>query len=619
MDKKSLASIIAIVLGFLLITAILFLQPAPTTWVVTEPGTVARVDISAQTSVSKWHGVFGNVSSQNDRTSVYLQNEVEQFNPAVIKCHDYPLYATTLEEISWENVVPANRMDIDNHLAVSSEDPLSGTNVFDKKKVFNINNNKKELPAVRTESGEGGFYTGALKQGDTLIFVTNITKGKEAFNGQLAEFQMMLPSTASEYNFFLDETASISACNKPPFFTDFRVKDKLVQEEDAYIKVWWEDPKKLPVTVSSSISDARITYPEDNMAIINWSPGPMDAGYKNVTVTLTDIYNAYTQKTKEIFIDSVNRPPVLSSVEDIDAYVYKPYEQVISAFDYKNLNNHPKNAELQFYTSPSISWLDVKTYYNSTDNHFYGIINFTAVDSQKGTREIDVIVTDGEKKDNQTIELRVGYCGDGRCDSRYEDCRICPEDCGVCDPKVEEKHFAMEIERNKTNPLTKIKTNELVKRGTCYKKGEIIRGMEVCEPLSGVDINTYILRNKTWKLIDEYETNESGVAYISTEFNESYKLKGEKEGYHNTYRFIGKGYFYVIEELEPVKIDVNVTEEEPLEPPIDEPRPIDPKLDYINLWLYYGIVFSLVLALLFLIHFFIAKKEKEDEPGTDRD
>ncbi|MFW6014291.1 MAG: hypothetical protein ACOCQG_03910 [Candidatus Nanoarchaeia archaeon] len=620
MDQKALASKAAIVIGFLLITAVLFLQPAPTAWVVTEPGTVARLDVSSRTGTSSWHGIYGNVSSEYETTSLYLENEVEEFNPGLIKCQGFPLYATTLEEIDWDKVLPAEPIDIDNHLAVSGDDPLSGTNVFDKKKIFKINNEKMELPTVKKKSQGGKFYTGALKQDGTLIFVTNITDKGFAFNGQPVEFQLMLPEARDEYNFFLDETASIEECNQPPVFTDFYVKDELVQEEKAYIVVEWHDLENHPVSVSTSIENSEIEYDGEDKANISWTPSALDAGYKNVTVTLTDDYGAITQKTEQIFIESVNKPPVLSAIEDIDAYIYEPYEQVISAFDYQNFNNHPRNATLEFYTSPSNSWLDIETYYNSTDKHFYGVINFTPVDSQKGKRDVDIIVSDGEKKDNQTIELSVGYCDDGRCDSRYEDCHTCPEDCGVCDPEIEKKHFAMDIKRNKTEPVTTVKTRELVKRGTCYKEGEIIRGMELCEPLAGVKISTFVLINDSWKPIDLYETNEKGLAKIQTDFNKSYKLEGEKDDFHNSTRYVGKGYFYVKEEEEPFQIKVNETEDEELvEPSVDEPRRVEMEPNYLQLWFYYGIVFSLVLALLFLIHNRFVKKEQENNTEAEED
>ncbi len=601
MKRKTLAVEISVILGLLIITSLLFFEPSPTGWITSRPGEVTQVDLSHITSNNYWHGVFGNLSRHYSSTSLLASQPLEHFNVALKKCHGCPLYATTLESIDWDSVVPAHPNEVNTLLGLSTQSPYSGTRIFDEFVSFSISNNTISLYAAKTKAKNGHFYTGLLKQDDTLIFVTDTSHG-QVFNGDLIEYQIMLPAQSSEYNFFYDNF-TIERLMEPPEFKKIEVQRNPIQDEGSYIKVWWNDTYESSVTLTSSISDSIITYPEESMAIINWTPGKFDVGYQNITLTITNTYQKSNSKTLEIFVENKNDPPVLEYVQDIDAYLHEPYYQKISAFDYDNLNNHPDNDTLEFFTIPRLSWLDIKTIYNASSTYYYGIINFTPVSSQKGTRTINISVTDGQASDTQEIELSVGYCGDGRCDSRYEDCRICPEDCGPCHIEEEKKDFAFFIERSKWQNTTRIKAHELVERATCDIEGDIIRDKEVCRPLADVTIETYKLINDKWEFDRQYSTDELGEATVITYKNETYRIQGHKDNYESINYYVGRSYLTAEKEEEDltyIEIEEDEEEDEIIEPEVDQPREIIEKgIDHRKLWSYYGIVFSLVLLLLF--------------------
>ncbi len=306
-----------------------------------------------------------------------------------------------------------------------------------------------------------------------------------------------------------------------------------------------------------------------NRTIAWWVPSGTFAGSNSVTFSVTDNIDTDSQVVT-IDVTSENDPPVLEHVGNIYGYLHIPFLKYIYGWDPDNRNNYTLDNNLLIFDKvEAYSWFRIHTYFNVSNQSYYGVINFTPLLSQEGHHNITLYVSDGTAIDRENITFTVGYCGDKDsggdpwCDEDYESCSTCPEDCGKCN-QGEDKYMTVIIDpRNCLNRNFTIWTYKLYDRATCDTEGLIVGGKEVCGNLSSVKVDVMILKSKEWQKVDNYVSDSNGeITFLASEVGE-YKLTATKSGYPNAYEYLEIGPCIVDEKT--VKTAVNKTEVKPSE------------------------------------------------------
>ncbi|MBN2457925.1 hypothetical protein JXB31_02220 [Candidatus Woesearchaeota archaeon] len=243
-----------------------------------------------------------------------------------------------------------------------------------------------------------------------------------------------------------------------------------------------------------------------------------------------------------------NDPPLLSTVGNLEAYLHEPFLHLLGSTDPDNQNSYLFDDDLHTYgLLDDLSWFRITSGYNISLGASYGLINFTPLLSHKGSRNVTIFVSDGTEIDTEEITFTVGFCGDldaagePKCDSTYESCSTCPEDCGPCDTSTE-KHMAILVPaKNCVGRNFTLETYELVERGECEVEGAVINNREACYNVSDVTVKIFLLENKEWVELDEYTTDEDGRASFIAEEAGSYKLVAEKSKYEDAIKYLDFG------------------------------------------------------------------------------
>jgi hypothetical protein len=235
--------------------------------------------------------------------------------------------------------------------------------------------------------------------------------------------------------------------------------------------------------------------------------------------------------------------PYIEPIPNIETYVGVPFTLNIKAlYPYIKTN---ESFNLYFKTIPTLSWFKIETTYNPTQDTFFGIINFTPINTIKGTHNITIIATDHNNNTiTQNISLRIGYCGDKDatgnpiCDVRYENCENCPEDCGICGFEKEYGIGIISSYRNCLNSNFTINVYELYTRATCENKGMIIDEMEICKKIENAKITIYILENQKWIEYDNYITDKNGKLTFIPKTKGIFKIEAEYKTHKKGIKYI---------------------------------------------------------------------------------
>ncbi len=371
-------------------------------------------------------------------------------------------------------------------------------------------------------------------------------------------------------NYMSNETRTkyILANSNPPTIKD--LPGIMQAEEDANFSftITGEDLDMDSITFGSD-------YPfvfrqiDDTHAEASWVPGNEYTGLNTVNFTVTD--GTFTRGyITTINVTGTNDAPIINTIGTLEAYLHEPFSIYITATDPDNENNATEDDDMAGIFSSSVSWFRIQSAFNYSDKRFYGLINITPLTSQTGRHNISITITDGKDSDQEYVIFNVGYCGDKddagepKCDSVYEDCSTCPQDCGECE--IEEKR-SMAIITDARNCLYRnftMAAYELFKRARCDVEGEIINGQEVCRNISDATITVYQLRNREWEKIDDFVTDSNGRVSFVPQIEGSYKLVAEYKNYVKAVKYID---FKECIDIKKQVETANNTEEKILPPP----------------------------------------------------
>jgi hypothetical protein len=276
--------IIIILISITILAALIVLKPQITgNAMQAVGGQVTTINFMQRMDI--WQGFYGNLldTSQTDSVRFSGSNTGVIYNDlTLLKCYNTEIYATTLEEISWNAIEPATPKDINDFIGEIPDPGFSANQIFTKTHLFDINGKETILYAQKTNSKEGDYYIGLLKQNQIPIFVTTIKSGK-AFDGVGIDYQMILPGRLNEeinYNFFLDPADDCEVIKMNPI-PSYKV-------EEGY-----------KIKLEIDYKDIRGEMPEENITYTikygapfdengEWTPGPTDSGVYIVDVELCD-------------------------------------------------------------------------------------------------------------------------------------------------------------------------------------------------------------------------------------------------------------------------------------------------------------------------------------------
>lgn len=228
-----------------------------------------------------WQGYYGNLSRESNVTSTSFNGtftNVSHLDLFFPRCYISEFYISTLDDINLDQAVPAAPSDIDNFIGAIPFPELSASAIYNETHVFEVRGNNLTLNSVRTNSYEGDYYIGVMKQGSSLIFVGTIGKGR-SFNDKEIDYQIFLPSpvgTETAYNFFLD---SYDWCEEPVLYPI----DPVEANEGDLVTV---EPYAVDPTNESLHFNYSYGFNPDG----RWQTGYFDEGFYRINVTVCDDY-----------------------------------------------------------------------------------------------------------------------------------------------------------------------------------------------------------------------------------------------------------------------------------------------------------------------------------------
>ncbi len=305
------------------------------------------------------------------------------------------------------------------------------------------------------------------------------------------------------------------------------------------------------LSFSSDHDEVIISNKNSTAAYVSWIPDNLDVGDNIINFTAYDGYNSTTTSIN-IHVNGTNDRPVLEDIENIEGYLHEPIQAFFYATDPDNQNSATSDDQTDALFTADKDWFEagdeIKSGINFTNDgriEYVGRLNFTPLLSHKGKHNVTIEVTDQDGlSDKESFMLDIGYCGDTdaagqpKCDSDYENCETCPEDCGKCSVQSSDAMALLTPDRNCLYTNVTVSAYKLYERATCDNQGEIINGKEICEPIDGATIILYELVNDEWKKKEELVTSKNGkVSFIPEEAGD-YKLVGKFKSYRNANKFV---------------------------------------------------------------------------------
>jgi len=517
-----------IVFLFLSLLTLIFIgtleRPSLTGFITSVGGNVTNVNIVGA-PIDHWRGIYGNLGTGPlDSIDLSVSDpEVVNLDLSLVQCYHTEVYATLAENILWAAVVPGLPSEVDSYIGLNSSHPLSATNAFTSVKPFNVSGQTLALYSASTNSYNGDYDIGILKQSSLLIFVTRPIENGLSFDNTPSDYQIMLPlpiSGAETYYFFIDPWDN-SLCgppilpNNPPVST--------LNNIDGYIDT--------PIYNVFYVTDQ-----DDDRIALNMQP---DLDFINLQFVydLSDgryigIIDYIPRVKGEYYTNFILNDGKGTITERID-------------FDIGYCGNLDRGGDPK------------------CENRFEDCETCPQdCGSCKDNRDSMVLLTEEDICVNKNLKI-VSY-------ERYKEnkCNDVNNVNGVevCDPVSNVNIGLFVLEKFNASP-EQLLINQQEER--IYREAGIADDIEI---IRGDTIKT---ENK-WLLVDNYVTDSSGGITLMINDSKEYKLVGEKSGYYATYLYLDPIECPEIEEekTEIPKITGKTVDNETTAPEIEKPDDI---------------------------------------------
>lgn len=192
-------------------TLFLFDTPSHIAHLLMSGGTVSGgINITDTSAPSLWEGVFGNLSNGvNTRTVSVSGGNIQGRNvySACPSVQSGEIYFAKSSSLSFSNIVAGNAAELDSLMGIPANSALSATSIFNDSTSFNVNGVAISAPSALLVS-PSGQRVGLLRESvqGIPVFVTNIALDSSLYNGQMGDYQIMLPVYGSNsiFNISLD-------------------------------------------------------------------------------------------------------------------------------------------------------------------------------------------------------------------------------------------------------------------------------------------------------------------------------------------------------------------------------------------------------------------------------
>ncbi|MFC1741735.1 helicase HerA domain-containing protein [Nanoarchaeota archaeon] len=191
-----------------------------------DAGTITGITIHHKYPADAWHGFAGTVimdytnNQTNWNETVYGGNaSVKNLNFNCLGRSGFDIYISPVPstQLDISNVTAATVGEIDTYIGINSSEMISSTSTFNETFTIDFGGIDYTGPGVRTKStgsSENVFHQVALKDGNgVLFFGANATTGIPGFDGDIHNYQMMLPvpynMSTITYYFFPDPITDI--------------------------------------------------------------------------------------------------------------------------------------------------------------------------------------------------------------------------------------------------------------------------------------------------------------------------------------------------------------------------------------------------------------------------
>jgi len=193
-------------------------------------GTITGVVIHQTYTADAWHGFAGTAILDYDNNQTNWNRTVTGGSTTIqdldLNCFGksgFDVYISTVpaSELNLVGVQAATAADVDAFIGIDPSEKMSATQTFNQTFTLNFGGNYITGPGLRTRSPQTNntFHQVALKDGNgNLFFGANATKAIPGFDGDLHNYQMMLPVPYNQsditYYFFPDPiTDVLGACS----------------------------------------------------------------------------------------------------------------------------------------------------------------------------------------------------------------------------------------------------------------------------------------------------------------------------------------------------------------------------------------------------------------------
>ncbi len=223
------------------------------------PGKVTELSLTYNNgNPSVWKGLYGNLTMASRSTSVDLSSRglVSSFDISLPADYSRYLFAFPFKSINWDSLEPASPEFLDSYLGIAASGYESGSSVFSKNKTFSILGKEQQLYYTTINAKDGNYEVVLLKYNNKPVFAAKLVDGI-AFNGNKADYQILLPSTVDSTWYFALEPIEQSYTRKIELSGPDSIYAYLGKRTEKLIYAYYPESSTLKGDIRFSIAPKR--------------------------------------------------------------------------------------------------------------------------------------------------------------------------------------------------------------------------------------------------------------------------------------------------------------------------------------------------------------------------
>lgn len=166
-----------------------------------DAGEVQEVNISGESITGKWAGFYGNIAG-----GIALTDGTDNFyNWTVTDVSGSVVYAANQSVANWGVITAADYTDMPAHLLTAAVDNYTNTFTQDAGTFTLPDASTVTSVDFVTTNGVAAINTYALKVDGALVWGAEAVQNGAAFNGELVDYQLLVPAeSGTVYHFYME-------------------------------------------------------------------------------------------------------------------------------------------------------------------------------------------------------------------------------------------------------------------------------------------------------------------------------------------------------------------------------------------------------------------------------